>query len=143
MTWVKLDSLSGDNRVITKRDANGSADGSLILNFEPDGSAALFMNTGSFQSVVSNTQVKTNQYAHLAARYNFSTGGATVFFNGQPEGSTTIGQVVPLPSQPWRIGEDNASTGSRFLNGTLDDTRIYTAALSDSQINQIYLNTKP
>jgi len=143
MAWVKLDTILKDSRVISKRDGNNANDGLLIINIESDGRVEFFLSTGSFQSVTSNSQVTTNQYTHVAARYNFSTGDATVFFNGQPEGSTTVGQLAPLSSQPWRIGEDKPSKFSVFPDGTIDGVRIYTAALSDSQINQIYLNTEP
>jgi len=85
-----------------------------------------------------------NQFVHLAGRYDFQTGDSSLFINGQPVATESPGPLPALSSQGWRIGEDNvAGNFDQALNGTVDGTRIYTAALSDSQINQIYLNTEP
>ena len=42
----------------------------------------------------------------------------------------------------WRIGRTGPGS-SRFLDGIVDDVRIYDTALTGSQIDQIYQNTQP
>jgi len=82
-------------------------------------------------------------FTHLAVRYDFQSGDGTLFRDGKPVNTKTFGQLAPYSSREWVIGEDDVVGPAEFLDGTVDDARIYTAALSDSQINQIYLNTKP
>jgi len=147
MTWVKPDvvNVSAQQRVITKSDANSFPDGTFILGILGNGEPrfVLFTN-GAINNALSPTAISANQYVHLAGRYDFQSGDISLFINGQSVATTSAGQAPPLTSQPWRIGEDNpVGNADEFINGTVDGTRIYTTALSDSQINQIYLNTKP
>jgi len=102
------------------------------------------VNNGNFLFVSSTTTPTAVTYTHVTSRYDFSTGDLALFINGQPVDTTSVGQLPALTSQQWRIGEDtNPGSPKEFLDGTVDDARIYQAALSDSQINQIFQNTKP
>jgi hypothetical protein len=146
MTWVNPDTLrqNADDRIITKADGGLDVSGSIILEVSNQNPRFLVRAGGSFTIIGASSTLSTNQFTHLAGRYNFQTGDISLFRNGQPVANTNAGQAPALSSQPWRIGEDNPIVGAgEFLDGTVDDTRIYQAALSDSQINQIYLNTKP
>jgi len=146
MTWVKPDTATKNfKRVLTKFDSSvGFEDGAVNFQIDNDEPRILVGNNGTFSQAIDTTgPVTKGTYIHLAGRLDIQNLEISLFVNGQLSDSTSIGQTAPLSSQPWRIGEDNPSSGSRFLNGTVDDTRIYTTALSDSQINQIYLNTQP
>jgi len=147
MAWVNRDvvNTTKSQRVITKSQGFPFPDGSLVLDILPGGELRLlFFSNGTNQQAKSPTAISANQFAHLAGRYDFESGEISVSINGQSVDTTSAGQVPPLASQPWRIGGDDPFGSTReLLDGTVDDTRIYTAALSDSQINQIYLNTKP
>lgn len=147
MTWVKPDvvNVSTAQRVITKSDADSFPDGTFILGFLGNGEPRFILVTnGASNTALSPTAISANQFVHLAGRYDFQSGDISLFINGQPVATTSAGQAPPLTSQPWRIGEDNPVGGTdEFVDGTVDGTRIYTTALSDSQINQIYLNTEP
>jgi len=147
MTWVEPDvvNVATQQRVITKSDASSFPDGTLILGITGSGEPRfIFFNNGVNNEAKSPTTISANQFVHLAGRYDFQSGAISLFINGQPVATASPGQAPPLTSQPWRIGEDNPiGKADEFIDGTVDGTRIYTAALSDSQINQIYLNTKP
>jgi len=146
MTWVKPDTVSRKfpQRVITKRDGASDANGSLILDLNDQTPRFTAANNGGFTAIPASSNISAGVYAHVGGRYDFSAGEITVFVNGQPSGTTSVGQLAALSSQPFRIGQGNpANSFAKFIDGTVDDTRIYQAALSDSQINQIYLNTEP
>jgi len=149
MTWVKPDTVTKDfQRFITKIDNNNlSVNGSISLRTSDGGQSdialVLFKDSSTFTTIFDTTPLSANSYAHIAVRYDFQSGDATLFRDGQSVSTKSVGQLAPYSSQPWRIGEDNPPSGSGFLDGTVDGTRIYQAALSDSQINQIYLNTEP
>jgi len=137
--------VNTQQRVITKSDAASFPDGTLILAINGNGVPRFsLVNNASATRAISPTAISANQYVHLSGRYDFQSGDISIFINGQPVATASGGQAPSLSSQPWRIGEDNPVGGAdEFINGTVDDTRIYTTALSDSQINQIYLNTEP
>jgi len=146
MSWVKPDVLNVSNRqrVITKSDSKSFPDGTVILGINGNGEPRFILFTnGATNEAKSPTTISANQFVHLAGRYDFQSGDISLFINGQPVATTSAGQAPSFTSQPWRIGEDNPVRVDEFLDGTVDGARIYTAALSDSQINQIYLNTEP
>jgi hypothetical protein len=146
MAWVKFDTLrsADQDRILTKRDENNNSDGAFILHSTTNSNLGfLARNNGGFTVAGGTFAIPTNQFIHATGRYDFSTGELTVFANGVPRGTATVGQLPANSSQPWRIGEDKPAGAADFLDGTVDDARIYSAALSDSQINQIYLNTEP
>jgi hypothetical protein len=147
MTWVKPDAatLSTFTRLITKINATSFPDGNLLLDITENNEFRFLVLTGDFNQVISNAIATGGAYFHVAGRYDFSAGDIELFINGQSVSiNSTVGQMPANASQPWRIGADDPPDGNdEFLNGTADGTRIYQAALSDSQINQIYLNTEP
>jgi len=146
MTWVNSDVAGSERqRPLTKNDGvNTSKDGSFLFQISDDGTVLLVVfNNGTNINISASQTVAANTYVHLCGRYDFPTGTAELYINGQSVNTASVGQLPPLSSQPWRIGQDNPKSVIGDLDGTADGTRIYTAALSDSQINQIYLNTEP
>jgi len=147
MTWVNPDTVTRSSRnfrVVTKVDGGTFSDGSIAIDILNTGEPRAFAINGTTITVTDSTTLSTNQFVHLASRYNFETGELSLFRDGQLVGTDSVGQLPSFSSQPWRVGLDNPiGANDKRLDGTVDGTRIYTAALSDSQINQIYLNTKP
>ena len=146
MTWVKLNpaDASGFAQILTKGTFKDKNSGDFVVDNDDSGTFRGFVDDGgsNFAVVKSSSTATANTYFHIAARYDFSAGSFTLFVNGQPEGTKTVGQVGQNSTRSWRVGDSRGGTQAT-LGGTADNTRIYTAALSDSQINQIYLNTKP
>jgi len=145
MAWVSPDKSTDVQRVMTKNDGTGGFPSGAFV-FQLEGSTVrISLDTGSERSIITtSTTVSINTFSHIAARLDFSFGDITLFINGQPQVSGATQQPQPFSSQPWGVAGDVVpDSGDRLLDGIVDDTRIYTAALSDSQINQIYLNTKP
>jgi len=148
MTWVNFDVVNDNEftRILTKTDGYDiTENGSFILHLR-DGSnkPAIIVRANNQLELIGSTAVTANTYNHFAVRYDFSRGDVTLFKNGQPINNGSVGQIPPSTSQQWRVGADDPPGAvEEFMNATADGSRIYTAALSDSQINQIYLNTKP
>jgi len=146
MTWVQPDTLStAFMRFIAKFDGQvGGQPGDVVLSMDDNGDKVDFLIGGSNRTVITSpSSLPINSYSHIAGRYDFQAGTMTLFVNGQSVATGSPGQSPQRSSQAWSLGENDPVTGNPFLDGTLDDTRIYTASLSDSQINRIYLNTEP
>jgi len=81
----------------------------------------------------------TNSYQHFAFTYD-TTNGLDAYLDGNkiasdsPKGA--FNQAVPI-----LIGE--ATNGSRYWDGDIDDVRVYNTKLSDAQIADIYNQTDP
>jgi hypothetical protein len=144
MAWFQPDVLGNFERLVVKADGNSfRKDGSIAFSKNRNDVVRSFVGTGGTTTVKGTTTAQVDTFAHYCVRYDFGSGELTVFFNGQPEGTKTVGQLNSFSSQPWRVGEFNPPISSDPVDGTIDGVRIYQAALSDSQINQIYLNTRP
>jgi len=93
------------------------------------------------ETTVNNTNVthSLNNYHHYAFTYD-STSGLDVYVDGN-----NIGSASPEGSwsqkSPILIGE--ATEGSRYWDGDIDDVRVYNTKLSDAQIADIYNQTDP
>ncbi|MEM3074727.1 MAG: LamG-like jellyroll fold domain-containing protein [Candidatus Pacearchaeota archaeon] len=91
--------------------------------------------TGAAKKVTArNTTLLTkNQWHHLAGVYNGSH--IILYVNGVKEGNLTFSSS-PVAEGDFLIG--SRKNGTRVFNGTIDDVRIYTRALSDQEIQNLY-----
>jgi hypothetical protein len=95
-------------------------------------------NTGVFAGTSVGGSFASN-FHHYALRYDDPD--LTLFVDGQPV-TTDTGSTTSLQSSKGIvIGSDFG--GGRENDMVSDGVRLYNSALSDSQMNQIYLNTKP
>ena len=78
---------------------------------------------------------QAGQWYHLACRADAN--GHTLFVNGQPVASSSVAaQAVNASSYPLRLGVNSAALVGHFA-GSLDDVRLYTRALSDTDIQAL------
>jgi len=74
------------------------------------------------------------QWTHIVGTYDGST--IKLYINGALNNSTADGAGLPTAAQPWNIGKrwDNAD----YINGSIDDVRIYNRALAQGEVAQLY-----
>jgi hypothetical protein len=147
MGWVQLSASTSDfTRILTKVDGNNIAKvGTILLFLEGGTDKPIFrvQDGNSTVQAIGASAIPVGGFAHLAGRIDIQNGEITLFRDGQAVASKALDSLTPFSSQPWRIGADDPVGNAQLLDGTVDGTRIYTTALSDNQINQIYLNTEP
>ena len=146
--WLKTTSSSYQS-IITVGSVTGShtAGVNLFVN-----SGKLSCQTGNGSStenstVNSTSDIDTGNWVHCAVVVAGSTQGSSikVYVNGQEEGSGTADNtaIVAASSESLCLGGRILSgSQSTFLNGSLDQVRIYSTALSASQVTELY-NEKP
>jgi len=98
----------------------------------------MIIGNGSGLVSAQTTNVSTNTDEHVAGTYDGST--IKVYINGNLEDSTSTSITPEQDGDRLLIG---TGENGRYLDGMMDDVRIYNTALSSTQINQIYQNTKP
>ncbi|HZR63506.1 MAG TPA: LamG-like jellyroll fold domain-containing protein [Terriglobales bacterium] len=126
--WVNPSAISGSWRdVIYKGNDNYYLEGT-----SPSGSAPAIGGTfGSANTnVYSSTALAANTWTHLAATYD----GATVrlYVNGTQVSSKSQAGNLASSTNPLQIGGD--SLYGQYFNGTIDEVRIYSRALSQVEI---------
>jgi hypothetical protein len=90
---------------------------------------------GGDVSVTSSTSVNDGQWHHVAATRDSTGGAMQVYVDGVPRGSGVGPIGARTAPASLRIG--GILTGVNFLNGTLDDVRLYDRVLSASEVAEL------
>jgi len=138
--WVNWDNLNSDflGPIDTLKDANGSGTHQFTIHADGGGTDRIVCITPAGR--VTFTTVTAGEWFHLAATYDGTT--VTTYVNGTQANTGTGSFTAELTE--FGIGRrDSPKDFDVITDGRIDDVRIYDSALSDSQINQIYLNTEP
>ncbi|MFA6095874.1 MAG: LamG domain-containing protein [Candidatus Paceibacterota bacterium] len=126
--WIYPTTYSGYNVIASQRNGCGAASFQVHLD----------SNTGFLAFWGSNLYISTykpplNTWTHVNATFNAGT--VTLYANGVQVGSTS-GITRDSAQTLFRIGTDG-TCGNPF-NGKIDDVRIYSRALSDAEISDLY-----
>lgn len=124
--WIKT---SGTGSVSLEKSNNPGSDDSY--QFYVPSTVRL---TVAGASVSSATAVTDNRWHHLCGTYNGST--MAIYIDGNQEASASLTGNITYSSQPLWIGQNNPA--SRQVNGSIDDTRIYSRALSAAEVWALY-----
>ena len=96
-------------------------------------------------AITSTNPIILSQWYHLVATLD-SSGTGKLWVNGALAAQDYILQLLPPATEPVRIGELLLATNTPYngaifdsFNGLIDDVRIYSRALSASQVQQLYL----
>jgi hypothetical protein len=131
--WVKPDSLSGRDDLIKKG-------GNYWFNIQDNGELSTYLNgidpsPGYYQS---NSEIKVNEWTHIAFTYNGSQ--IRQFINGDLDTiHSGLSGSVSSSNNDLNLGKHN--TGG--IDGSLDNIKIYPYAVSDSKVQKLYQQGKP
>jgi len=129
--WVKFNSFSGEwTAVINKWEA---ASGSYYLGVNPDN---MRMRWNAFVAFVEDPDpIEIDVWMHYVAIYDGQN--MKLFRNGAEVASSNVGEIFGSNTLPVRFGAQSNNPIPNF-NGALDDVYIFKAALSDSQVVDLY-----
>lgn len=90
----------------------------------------------------SSASVTDNQWHLATTTYDGTT--LRLFLDGVQIGSTTVAGAFAANTENVSIGAEKSSSTSRyFLNGSLDDARVYNRALSTTEVSALYNQYDP
>jgi hypothetical protein len=90
-------------------------------------------------TVFSNANVNTGQWVLVTATRVKSTGAMKIYVNGVLDNTGTGGlQSLNAPTTLYIGADANINPSASFLNGLIDDVRIYNRALSDTEVLGLY-----
>jgi hypothetical protein len=83
-----------------------------------------------------------NSWHHVVMELNQVSGGGTLYLDGTLQGSVSFSPTIPTGNSVW-IGSDKITGNSGdYMNGYLDDVRLYNRALSAAEISAMYSGGK-
>jgi len=96
----------------------------------------------------SNSVIENQKWYHVAATYNYTSGAAKIYVNGELDNSATFSSYTLMQTSiPVSIGcYLNSTDGSSlrtFFSGLIDGVAIYNRALSVGEIETIYKSSVP
>ncbi|NLR82906.1 LamG domain-containing protein [Chitinophaga eiseniae] len=138
-TWVKLDAYNASysSAMITKRDNGPGGYVSGICGYASTGGAGYY----GYMSAFSTQVINTGAWHMLSSVYTVADQKMSFYIDGVL--NKVVTGIIP-PNAPATvklyIGRDdiNSPTNGYFVQGALDDIRIYGRALSATEIQQLY-----
>jgi len=115
-----------------------NVDSQWRLSVDTNANDSLRLSTFGFNNAGDVPNIPLNTYTHFAVYWDIGN-GADTYINGNFEAFSATNDTSS-GSNELTLGKEN---DDRYFNGRLDDIRFYDGALSSSEINQIYNNTKP
>jgi hypothetical protein len=147
--WINADSYGSSVCILGKDQTNGNRE--YVLGVW-SGRVRIFLKHqgGNYQqSIDSTTQLIANKWYHIAATYDGRGGsnaadGLTIYINGSAETPTNITKqsytAMSNTTSPFVIGQYFSSA---YFNGSLSNFSIWNAALTSSQVTEIYAEGVP
>ena len=140
MAWVKIDAAAGSGTIIQQREPGGSGYfGQYSLVANDNGSIGFFVYRNGYQFNITTTTTVNDGNWHLVVATRSGTDGK-VYIDGSEAGSGT-GPVQSLLAHNISIGYDNRDN-NKYFEGHIDDVRVYSKALTASEIAQ-FTNRAP
>lgn len=124
--WVNPDNTSGTTDILHF----GNFDAGLAVQ---DGSYQFFFDDGSNFYVAEDPASSDSGWHHVAGVYNGSH--IALYLDGTLVEATAVSGPVATQDTDLTIGALDGT--DRFLDGRIDEPRVYMAALSDSQISDL------
>ncbi|MDZ7619599.1 MAG: LamG-like jellyroll fold domain-containing protein [Patescibacteria group bacterium] len=134
--WVQVDKFDRYNEIFRKEDGNDR----VLFSFQEDGTVlALGLNVGGYVECDARIDPKAivgAGWRHYAA--TFDGMAMRVYLDGAEIGILNRpGKITAGGAAPGCIGSTN---GRECLQGTMDDLRIYSVALTAAEVAQLYAN---
>ncbi|MGK2858314.1 MAG: FG-GAP-like repeat-containing protein, partial [Thermoanaerobaculia bacterium] len=126
-TWIRLDSITDAPRFVLLMNPNGAWVAGLSLTEQ--GQWLFFTQTGS---VASESAATVGRWTHIAGRVNGTA--IELLVDGAVAGASTLNTSVTIPQATLDLGTN--------VRGTMRQTRIWRAALSDTDVRR-YAGEKP
>lgn len=134
--WIcPVNSVSPAAQIMLEKRAGSSANGyTLYIN-----GGFVSIRTNSTTKLTGNSLIQNNVWTHIAGTYNASSNLFAIYINGILDTSAIVNSAAPVSnSDSLRIGKGNVN--SPFA-GILDEIRIWSRALSQTEVNKFRRTT--
>ena len=131
--WVRVDSYSGNGRIVTKGGASGQRGWSL--NVESFNAYAFQVAGDASTTIAVNaTNIALNQWVHLAGVFDPIGPALRLYTNGVLAVTRTSGVPASHFNSPLNVAIGARPVSQTFFDGRIDEVRIYNRALDAAEI---------
>jgi hypothetical protein len=130
--WVNLTNYTNANELVAKTVGNGSSNNTYELRTQASTGDLQFLGFDTaLRTITSSTAVPTGGWHHVAVT---KTGGtAVLYIDGVQVGQGSVGTTTSNTSDLKLGARDDLAAGF-FLNGSLDEVRLYDRSLTSQEI---------
>ena len=139
--WVKFNNVSsGLQRIIVKDNSNDYSGGYAI--YANNSQVEVVHSNGSYNGFAVSGQFTVGNWYHLVMTFNSSNNNLSLYNNTTLIGGTTTSGSLTASVDNLFFGTFGETTpGGQFLNGSLDQVRIFNKALSAGEVTTLYNET--
>ncbi|KGK09303.1 DUF6701 domain-containing protein [Vibrio navarrensis] len=123
-----------------------SKDGNYEFHLDSSGRVFWYweIQGAGYHVLTSTKPIPKDKWSHITIRYdlNRSIQQQAIFINGQLDSSDNISSRLRTNNRPLQIGQDQNFAGRAF-DGFIDEVQIFSQALSNAQILQLYRQRHP
>ena len=140
--WVYYSAITGSSRcIMSKTDGGNSADWSYGLRTQTTGLTYMEVGNGTTTVTSPTFTASTGQWYHIVGVWtNVASNSIALYVNGVSQGSNSHSFTsVKNSTHALSFGSfDGGATFGQWFNGRMGITRMYSAALTGSQVLQNY-----
>ncbi|MBI4167902.1 MAG: hypothetical protein HY515_03005 [Candidatus Aenigmarchaeota archaeon] len=129
--WVNVNGSFGSGAYTIVRRAPANGQKGYLLTVTTDRTIQWALGNGTFQSHTSNSPISANTWHHVAGTYDGTN--KKIYIDGVQDRSDSVSGSISSEQSNLFVGS-TASLG-QFMNGTIDEVRIYNYSMSAQEIN--------
>ena len=135
--WIKTSAIPEGVIIQQRGFGDPGMDGQYQLKVTTAGKISFFTYKLSVYGLnfTSTLTVNDGNWHHVTVVREGTLG--TIYIDGSASGTHTSPSIIPLKSLPVAIGYDQRDT-NKFFTGSIDELKIYDAALTASQVHDIF-----
>lgn len=146
--WINASDVSDTHPIIQKTTSNDRGYELMIDNYYsvPRLTLRIQSSADGEQEPKTEAGLPSNEWVHVAATYNDSSGEVRLYINGQNQ-SLYDGAYADLPPYSYDkddndlvLGSSSASTSGDFFIGNMDEVKIYNRTLDQDEIRGLTFN---
>ncbi|MFC1756465.1 LamG-like jellyroll fold domain-containing protein [Patescibacteria group bacterium] len=135
--WVNLDQVI--NRGILEKTIGGTVNEQYLMFAEASRLKFRLVKNSSLTTIQSNSIISADTWYHVSGTWDGSI--MKLFVNGVQQ-TQTANVASPIDSGTGTLFIGSLGSSAYYMDGTLDEVRIYNRALSVDEINQLYMMGK-
>jgi hypothetical protein len=134
--WIKAEIFSSTQGIVSKWGRRGAEDNQFTMQAKND--ALLFQLSDEPTAIRSQTRLQRDIWYFIIGMYDFENQEIRISINGILDNAKSLEFSIWDTDQYLEIGRE--AEINTFFQGLIDDIRIYDRALSDEEIQALYLD---
>jgi hypothetical protein len=144
--WVIATNYNNQSMMIINGSSGGGYSGKRY-SFRYDDDDVIFVvddNINKTRVATTSNFLHGGEWHHVVAVRDRSADKMRIYVDGSQskEGNDSTNNSIDSPSEPVYIGRDGIDQNSNYVDGRLDDIRLYDFVLSSNDVDDIYDGTK-